>query len=275
MTLSVFRDAERDARYQADGFLTFPLLSPDELTSVVGGYRPDERCDGFHTTLYSQSAPYRGEMDALIAGAVDARLEPLLSDYRVAIRQFAVKRPHDPTGVVGPHQDWSITDETQYEPLVVWIALADVDVQTGALWMVPGSHRIAPGVRTNSSKADYYCPLQDVARELQRQHARFIPLRAGEAVAYHPATVHGSEVHRGDTDRLAAIVGCLPRTAPCYHYFRSQRSHVDVYDIGDRFFIENVRLQEPPIGLTPARCYVSEPAPLTMQQVGTRWRSAP
>jgi len=262
----VFSDAGLDSSYQEAGMLTFPLLGTKDVSDLVHGYRDSGESAGFHTTLYSGSANYRREMDSLISGVVDEKLESLLEGYEVVVRQFAVKLPNDPTGVVGPHQDWSITDERSHQPLVVWIALADVDRESGAIWLVPRSHRIAPGVRTNSSKDDYYCPLQSVAMALREKHGRFVPLGAGQAVAYHPATVHGSDIHRGDIARLAVIVGCLPRSAPRRHYFRHQR-RVDVYDVGDQFFLDDVRLQAPPTNLAPSRSYMSERAAVNMDDV--------
>ena len=76
----------------------------------------------------------------------------------------------------------------------LWISLGDVTEEMGPLRFLSGSHRRFKGWRTQGLKAD----------ELVAANPADVvpcPLRVGDVVAHHPATIHGTGGNRGASRR--------------------------------------------------------------------------
>lgn len=111
------------------------------------------------------------------------------------------------------HQDLSYTDERHHRATLLWIPLVDVDEDSGALQVVPGSHRLADGPRPSGLSQLPTAGLQDEWSEC----AITVPLRAGQAVVYDAGLVHGAHTNRVDAIRPAVAVALAPDDAELVH----------------------------------------------------------
>lgn len=133
-------------------------------------------------------------------------------DLRPFLAGFISKGPATSTPT-SFHQDLTYTDERNDRAVLLWIPLIDVDEQSGALAVVPGSHRWADGIRPAGADELPTEPLQD---ELEAAAVQ-LDLRAGEAVIYDPALVHGAGANRSAQARPAVAIALAPADAVLVH----------------------------------------------------------
>jgi phytanoyl-CoA hydroxylase len=119
------------------------------------------------------------------------------------------------------HQDApyhiSITPATKL--LGAWIAFDDADVESGCMWMVPGSHRwgeCEPHLwkfaefREAASFGDLVPPDLPAERAGEWRGAVACPVRAGEVHFHHALTWHGSPTNRSSRPRRAYTIHYMP-----------------------------------------------------------------
>lgn len=104
------------------------------------------------------------------------------------------------TKAFGWHQDNGYGELDPYNALTTLTALDDTDEQNGCLWIVPGSHKrgqIEPGLKLSDKQAE-----KSIELAVDETTAIPVPMRAGEAIAFHCWMLHKSEGnHSPDRDR--------------------------------------------------------------------------
>jgi ectoine hydroxylase-related dioxygenase (phytanoyl-CoA dioxygenase family) len=113
--------------------------------------------------------------------------------------QFVTKFPDGNTGKseFPWHQDNGYAKVLPENNMTVWIALDDVDLHNGCVWLVPGSHRsgVLPHGQKSADSWHLEVPVEGDG----------IPaiLKAGEAVAFTGLTLHRSKLNHSDAPRRA------------------------------------------------------------------------
>ena len=124
---------------------------------------------------------------------------------------------YKPPKVGGPtdwHQDHPYWPIIQPADLVsVWVALDDVDVENGCMWMVPGSHKWGPhkGGTIGTNPADF-SPMPDLSQLPAGVDVTAVPMpvKKGHAGIHHCLTWHGSPPNRSDRGRPGIAVHYMP-----------------------------------------------------------------
>ena len=142
----------------------------------------------------------RREPDVLafaLAGAVGALAAALLrtSTVRFVDDILFVKEPHTSEATEW-HDDDGGSICTGEQRCSMWVTLADVDDDAGPLWALRGSHRRFSGWRARGESA------ADIA-EAHRHDVVTCPVRAGDVVVHHLATLHAAGPNRSDRPRRA------------------------------------------------------------------------
>lgn len=132
-----------------------------------------------------------------VAGAVGALVAALMRSATVRFVDdiLFVKDPRTVEATEW-HDDDGGSICTGNQRCSVWVSLADVDEASGPLWMLRGSHRRFPGWRTRGEKA------ADIA-SAHRRDVVSCPVRAGDVVVHHLATLHAAGPNGGDRQRRA------------------------------------------------------------------------
>src|SRR6185436_576497 len=104
---------------------------------------------------------------------------------------------------------WTYTDERRARPVFFWCPLVDAGPENGGLAVVPGSHRWLTGIRPSRS-----VEATEAVRDEIAALAVDLTLRAGQAVAFDPALLHGSGPNPTDEPRPAFTVAVVPRGEP-------------------------------------------------------------
>lgn len=203
--------AEQLKQYREDGYTMLGrLLSDEQLEALrqdearfrqARGINPDK--PGTH--FFSKMAPHSETVRELLEHGAHVPLLPQLLDTpNVIFRhdQFVTKLPdRDSNRSEFPwHQDEGY--EPVYPPtgITVWMALDDMTLDNGCIWVHPGSHKKG-NLPHGKSGPDGYLTL---AVEGDGEPAL---MRAGDAIAFTGLTLHRSKFNRTDNIRRAFFLG--------------------------------------------------------------------
>jgi phytanoyl-CoA hydroxylase len=116
-------------------------------------------------------------------------------------------------GITGWHQDYPAWPVIEPADLVsAWVALDDVDLENGAMRMVPGSHEWGthPGLGTGESDDFDLLYDPDLLPEGTEVDIEPIEIKAGDVAFHHCMTWHGSAYNKSDRKRRAIAVHYMP-----------------------------------------------------------------
>lgn len=154
-------------------------------------------------------------------------------------------------GPVELHQDLTYTDERRYRSVLLWAPLVDVDEGSGALRVIPGSHRWTTGIRPGGVD-----PQPTAAhREALERRVVTVPLRAGQALLYDAALVHGSGPNVTDEARPAVAIATAPAGADLVHFHVAGPGGEIVGHRVDGRYYEQQSVREVPRGHEPIEAW--------------------
>lgn len=229
----VLADEALDHQLRRDGFVTFPLMSPDSAAALRKHYGARRGWDGagFCSDLVIDDPDYRREVNRVIGDAVDDLVLERFVDHTPFLHNFLVKFPGGDSSLY-IHRDWMYVDERRgHRTYVAWIALEDITGHNGQLRVLRGSHDFDPTPRGT----DLIAPWLSLTDTIEERFLS-VPVRAGECVVFDNRTVHASFPNHTDRPRVAAAVGLRPVEAPLVHFRRTGPDTAVRYDITDDFF---------------------------------------
>lgn len=212
--IRVFRDPDVQADLARDGYhVTGPVVGPERIARLRVAcadwqeMRPPPTDGRFHFSgerpPTAASAFARARIDEVLVPAIVQLVDPVTA--RVGPAVFQVK-PSSPNSGIRSHQDPFIVDEQRSFSVAAWTALTDVTIESGALIVLPGSHRYGNWKRVATTTDDL-----DGFHQVIERHARAILLRPGQVLLFDNALIHGSLVNRSGLTRLGASAVIVPR----------------------------------------------------------------
>lgn len=237
---NVFKDPALQAQFEAKGYVKFPLLNHAEVADLLQLYLDNEAAHhqnvqgGFHGTSHTENEALITRISHAVLELTGPALQRHLQHYKFIGGNFLIKDRHT-TDEVPPHQDWTYVEEPRHWSAHVWIALRDVPADGGALFFIDGSHRMSTTLRTSPGNGWMYAG----ATEAMQQLRTVVPLKAGEALLFNNATIHGSVANTLQTERVAAVVGLYDADSALYHYYQEKGSNeITRYTISQDDFIK-------------------------------------
>ena len=204
--------------YGARGYAILDLFTPAEVERLLDVWRrekPGMDRLPFVATIMSRDAAHRRAVDAALREICAPAVERVWPGAQLVLCQINDKRPNGPESVVGLHQDWSITDESAWRATGLFSPLIDVDDSNGALFGIPGTHRL-PNIPRSMYDVQPYPELQSAFLA----HAELLPMRAGQSCAHELMVYHGSVPNHTDRPRPAIGLLLAEAGAPLRHYVR-------------------------------------------------------
>jgi len=159
-----------------------------------------------------------------ICTIVNTDLTNLLQGHRIFASHFAVKKAGS-EGSFQLHQDWSITDEKNYENFQIWIPLNTSYPENGGLCFIPESHNFFSNLRSGSLSI----PRIPITPEVH-SYLSFCRLMKGDAVAFYPQTLHGSFINSSPEDRVGVILNIIEVNAPTYYFHQINNSVIEKHE---------------------------------------------
>jgi hypothetical protein len=196
---------------ESNGYLVLPGID----VAVVGELRravyEDIRTARPEKVNFNTGADLTGPMRNFAFKCVTNAFSPVLDRYfhmyDCIVSLMFVKRPSAATaGQIHLHCDPTLLpDENQQKHLNIWSPLIDVDETNGALWIVPGAHKVFAPVHSFSVPSQF-AQITDTVME----HGRCIPMHAGEILVFDNRMPHFSRQNWTDADRPAAVLSMVP-----------------------------------------------------------------
>ncbi len=173
-----------------------------------------------------------------ICNIVGSDLDNLLIGHRIFASHFAVKKARS-EGSFQLHQDWSITDENNYQNFQIWIPLSTSYPENGGLCFIPESHNFFSNLRSGSLSI----PSIPITPKVY-PYLSYSRLMKGEAVAFYLKTLHGSFINSSPEDRVGVILNILEEKAPSYYYHLTSDEIVEKHKLDTKSLFEHLPILE-------------------------------
>jgi len=220
------------AQLDDEGYTIVELAGADErraLEGLIDRFATDPH-HGFFASPYHANGPEARRFDLAAREVLGNRLTELLPDHVPFLAGVTSKGGRD-GAAVRFHHDWTYTDERRARVVFFWCPLTDVGPENGGLAVVPGSHRWLSGIRPSRTL--------EATEELQTEIAALavdLRLRAGQAIAFDPACLHGSGPNPTPSPRPAFTIAVAPRDEPLLHFHLDEAGHLSGAVVDDAYF---------------------------------------
>ena len=252
--LRVFRDEKNQAEFEKNGFVILPFYTDEEIKELESLYYrlhpQDEK--GFFPSTFSKDKNYRTEADQEIRRVCERSINQYCQDVKVMCGSFIVKSPGPESGMC-VHQDMSLIDESKYTGINIWVPLCDLTIENGALFVLPGSHRLFPTYRS-SSIPEFFAPIMDEMID----YLQPVLIKAGQAVFFDQSIIHFSPPNYSDKIRIVTNTYFAHQDTEFRTYYWNQSEHgkkVEAFAQDDTFmtnfeqFGDNIR-DRPKVGVS-------------------------
>ncbi len=207
--------AEQVEQFDRDGFLSpIDVMSKAEIKT----YR-----DRLETYERSIGEPIQSNMrhnvhllftwaDELIRHpqVLDAVEDVLGPNLMCWITNFFIKEANDP-GFVSWHQDSTYWGLDPSDVVTAWIALSDAPIESGAMKMLPGSHKWDQiSHRDTFHEHNLLSRGQEIEMDVDDKDGVFVPMDAGQMSLHHIKLCHGSSPNTTDDRRIGLAVRYIP-----------------------------------------------------------------
>lgn len=206
---------EQVEQFDRDGF-----LSPIDVMSEADARLFRHRLEAYEATI---GEPIQSNMrhnvhllftwaDELIRHprVVDAVEDILGPNLMCWITNFFIKEANDP-GFVSWHQDSTYWGLDPSDVVTAWIALSDAPVESGAMKMLPGSHKWDQvSHRDTFHEHNLLSRGQEIEMDVDDKDGVFVPMGAGQMSLHHIKLCHGSQPNTTNDRRIGLAVRYIP-----------------------------------------------------------------
>ena len=221
---TVFRDEAHQNNFEKNGFISLPFFNTEEVEALKKLYNDlhpeDEK--GFFPSTFSKDKSYRQKADSEIRRFCERSIEKYCKDVKVVCGSFIVKNPGPDSGMC-VHQDMSLIDESRFTGINIWVPLCDLTIENGAIFVLPGSHRLFPTYR-GSSIPEFFSPIDE--KDLINYMEPLL-LKAGEAVFFDQSILHYSPPNYSDNIRIVTNTYFTHKDTEFRTYYWNQDEHGD------------------------------------------------
>jgi len=233
----VFKSDDLQAAFEKNGYVIVDFYNEEEVKAAEALYYRIHPADakGFVPGTYSHDKQFRDEMDKVLKDIGSRSIEHYLIDIRVVCASFIVKTPGPESGM-SIHQDMTLVDESRFTGINIWVPLVDLSVENGALFILPGSHRLFPTYR-GSSIDEFFSEVMDDM--LDYLHPVTIP--AGKAVIFDQSIIHFSPPNFSNQIRIVTNTYFTHKDAAFRTYWWNEsmgRTHVEGFAQDDNFMLD-------------------------------------
>jgi ectoine hydroxylase-related dioxygenase (phytanoyl-CoA dioxygenase family) len=204
-------DKQVEQELNEKGFVVKDLLDESEINSFLSDIflkinNANTKKLNYNTgaDLDTQIKNYTFEK---IQKVLPQKLDCFFSGYEIISGIMFIKRPsNEESGQVGLHFDPTLLpDESVQRHIDIWIPLIDVDENNGALWMVPGTHRIFPPAHAITIPF----PFSNI-KDVVQKHGQCIKMKAGQGLIFDNRTIHYSLQNFSSSDRPVLVLSFVP-----------------------------------------------------------------
>ena len=236
----IFKNEDHQSRFDQQGYLHLPLLEEEDVIELrtfyeQQGLKPKGNY-GFHISLDHDDPTKIPAISEKIISVIWPRAKDLFDHCKAFTSSFVIKEP-GLSNIVPPHQDWTFVDESKFYSCTLWVALQDVNMENGALCILPGSKNFFNHIRASPSPQSR-SPLTDHFNDIF-PYMKLIEMKAGEMLIFDNRLIHASPPNTSDKPRIAAGVGVTHEEAQLFHYFQipnTNPTELEGFKVDNHFF---------------------------------------
>ncbi len=232
-------DEKLDEQLAKEGFSIFPCLEDNDIIGLINYYESfqKDKPNHFYATTHSQDIAFRKQTSAFIIKVIEPILKNKLVDFKLLGGAYVVK-PGNGKGILQAHQDWNLVDETKQRSYNLWIPLIDVNEDNGALFVLPKSHAKILNYRGPQIPSMF----KGIEQELW-SYLTPLRMKAGYALLYDHALLHGSPPNKTTKDRLGIVVGIVKANTELQIY-GSDNGIIKLYACDENYFLSKNTLTD-------------------------------
>ena len=237
MQQQCFKSSEAKTHFCKYGYIIIPnAIQEDVLLSIkkLSDFFENDVRDKF---LYSTMA-CNVEDNLKIHHQVLELLTPFLSsvldNYKTFSSTFLIKPAKGEE--MDLHQDWSFTNEQEYQAMTLWLPLHDVSEKNGSVFILPQSHLYYRNKRSDS------LPTARIKRSNFNHHIVTIQLKKGDVLFFNPAVFHGSHANSSNEHRRIITMTILPQDAPFIYYNKLSERYVEALLLEPDAFLKQMKI---------------------------------
>ena len=244
----LFKDKALQDAFDREGYVVIDLIERAQVEDLLTFYNGLNHAPmptyGFQVSLDNEHSDFVREISDRLTSTVSPFVDMVFRDHQIFTASFVVKEKN-PSGIVPPHQDWTFVNERDYWSASIWCPLVDVDMHSGCLGVIRGSHRFYDHVRPSPSP-QYEPPFKDQLFTIF-PYLQLIEMKAGQALVFNNRTFHASPPNTSDQSRIAFGLGITHRDAEIQHYYllpKQERAVLERFKVKPDFFFayNNARL---------------------------------
>ena len=228
---SLFIIPEQQNKFDEDGYVVLDLFSPYQIQSLFDIIMTNsiEYSDMFFYSLIEFTSSRNKQIHEKITTVIASSLNSFFADYKNIAASFLVK-PGKTESELMLHQDWCYSDETKYTTATCWIPLCDVNENNGAIFLIPGSHKLK-----NIRSASY--PTERIlSSDLGNENCLPVNLNTGQMLCFNPAIWHGSYPNKRDINRSVVTTIIMSKEAPFLYFQKQNDEKCDIYELENDCF---------------------------------------
>jgi hypothetical protein len=240
----IFNEENLQASFENDGFVRLPqLLTQQEIEEIKQFYfkytngNVENSVYGMYVSLDEKDTTKKIDTMKMIQEYLKPKLNKYLHDIKSHLGSFLVKVPNK-YSYTYPHQDWLFIDNEQEDMFsaTIWVSLEDIDVQTGSLGFIKGSHKFLNNIVGSPSPEIYTATMGH--ESLLLSYLTFPEVKAGDALIFNNKTVHAAFPNTTEKQRIAIGIGITPEPAVLHHYFLNPENNKKLYKltVDEEFF---------------------------------------
>ena len=221
----IFKNIDKQKQFETEGFVQTSLLSSNSIQELENLYmsyinKSDDLANsryGMHISLSDTDEQPKVELIQKVQAILKKDLDVVFENYKVHLGGFLTKLQDD-TSYTYPHQDWTFVDNNDTEAFssTIWISLNDLNINSGSLGFIKGSHKIFDEVIGSPSPATYTSAQMNSSLFLDYLHVPDV--KKGDALIFNNKTIHGAFPNRENKPRVAIAIGITPKNCDLYHY---------------------------------------------------------
>ncbi len=230
---SILKDEAHNRALAEKGYAVFPFLKPEAIEQLASYYLEfqKEEPSHFYSSTHSADMTFRKKTSGVIHAILSPLVADVLTDYKLLGGAYVVKPAHG-KGILQPHQDWNLVDERKSRSYNLWIPLVDVDTRNGAVFVLAGSHAKLNTYRGPGIPSAFKEVEQHIWQKLEP-----LPMKAGEALFYDHALLHGSPANTSDRVRIGIVCGVIPKDS-AMQIHALQDGNIETFQCDESFFLE-------------------------------------
>lgn len=239
----VFNNGELETVFRKQGYVSVPFMNAAELIALkeeLQSLQPSDSFKGqqeteigkqtFHVTFFDKDVNYKQQVFDLVRLKFKNIAQRLLNNYVCAQANVFLKQPH--SGFVYPHQNLTITDETNFTSVSFWMPLQDTDIENGTICLVPGSQNDFVKYRNTH----IYWPYVKFFKEGKGlNYFKPISVKAGDLLIIDDRIIHYTPINTSSIARWVLHALWKPAEAPLW-FCNPDKDKVEIYEVNDSFW---------------------------------------